>query len=117
VATNKKDRKRSKRRAMRVRSSIKKGDLPRVSVFRSHKNIYGQIIDDSKHQTVVSFASSQLEKHSGDKKEVAYAVGKELAQRAKAKGIDRVLFDRGAYKYHGRVKAFADGMRESGVTI
>ncbi len=117
MATNKKDRKRSKRRVIRVRASMKRGDLPRVSVFRSHKNIYGQIIDDRKHQTVASFASSQLEKRAGDKKEVAYAVGKELAQRAKAKGIDRVLFDRGAYKYHGRVKAFADGMRESGVTI
>ncbi len=117
MAITKKDRKRTKRRVMRVRSSIKRGTLPRVSVFRSHKNIYGQIVDDTKHHTVVSFASPQLEKHSGDKKEVAYAVGKELAQRAKAQGIDQVVFDRGAYKYHGRVKSFAEGMREGGVTI
>ncbi len=117
MATTNKVRKRAQRRALRVRASMKKGNLPRVSVFRSHKQIYGQIIDDVNHQTVASFSSAQLEKRSGDKKSVAYEVGKELAQKAKAKGIDTVLFDRGSYKYHGRVKAFADGMRESGVTI
>ncbi len=117
MAINKKDRKRAKRRALRVRSSVNKGGLPRVSVFRSHKQIHGQIIDDIKHHTIVSFASSQLENPSGDKKAIAHIVGKELAQKAKAKGIDRVLFDRGSYKYHGRVKALADGMREGGVTI
>jgi large subunit ribosomal protein L18 len=117
VATTKKDHKRSERRTLRVRSSIKKGNLPRVSVFRSHKHIYGQIIDDTKHHTMVSFASSQLESATGDKKTVAHMVGKELAQKAKAKGIDRVVFDRGSYKYHGRIQAFADGMREGGVTI
>lgn len=117
MATTRKDRKRSKRRALRVRSSIKKGNLPRVSVFRSHKHIYGQIIDDIKHHTMVSFSSSQLEKAAGDKKAVAHMVGKELAQKAKAKGIDRVLFDRGSYKYHGRIQALADGIREGGVTV
>lgn len=66
---------------------------------------------------MVSFASSQLESATGDKKTVAHMVGKELAQKAKAKGIDRVVFDRGSYKYHGRIQAFADGMREGGVTI
>lgn len=66
---------------------------------------------------MVSFASSQLENAAGDKKAVAHMVGKELAQKAKEKGIDRVLFDRGEYKYHGRVQALADGIREGGLTI
>jgi large subunit ribosomal protein L18 len=117
VATTRRDRKRTKRRTLSVRSSIKKGSLPRVSVFRSNKHIYGQIIDDIKHHTIVSFASSQLENSAGDKKAVAQLVGKELAQKAKEKGIDRVLFDRGSYKYHGRVQALADGIREGGLTI
>lgn len=117
MATNRRDRKRTKRRALSVRSTIKRGSLPRVSVFRSHKHIYGQIIDDAQHHTLVSFASSQLEKPADDKTAVAQLVGKELAKKAKEKGIDRVLFDRGAYKYHGRVKALADGLREGGVTI
>lgn len=117
MANNKKDRKRAQRREIRVRSTLKKGSMPRVSVFRSHKHIYGQIIDDTKHHTLASFASSQLEKPAEDKTAAAHIVGKQLAEQAKAKGIDRVLFDRGSYKYHGRVKALAEGLREGGVTI
>ncbi len=117
MATHKKDRKRVKRRVLRVRASLGKGNHPRVSIFRSHKHISGQIIDDQKGHTVVSYSSAQLPQKEGDKTSVALKVGKELAQRAKAKGIDRVVFDRGPYKYHGRVKAVADGLREGGVAI
>ncbi len=117
MATNKKDRKRAQRRALRVRSALKKGDVPRVSVFRSHKHIYGQVIDDVKRQTVVAFGSVQLDKPEGDKKTVAHAVGKALAQKAKEQGVDKLMFDRGPYKYHGRVKAFADGLRDGGISI
>ena len=117
MATSRKDRIRSERRTRSVRSALKKTHMPRVSVFRSHRHIYGQIIDDAKQTTVVSFSSSQLEKPAGDKREIARMVGKELATKAKAQGIDRVLFDRGAYKYHGRVQALAEGIRDGGVTI
>ncbi len=117
MAISKKDRKRIQRRTRMVRSALKKGVYPRVSVFRSHKNISGQIIDDLKHATVASYSSVQLSEKKGDKTSVAQAVGKELAQQAKAQGIDRVIFDRGRYRYHGRVKAFAEGLREGGVAI
>jgi len=102
---------------LRVRNRLNKGTLPRVSVFRSLNNIYGQIIDDNTHATLVSCSTLTLKDVSGDKKEIASAVGKELAKLAKDKGIDRVIFDRGSYKYHGRVKAFADGLREGGVQV
>ena len=102
---------------MRVRSGLQKGKLPRVTVFRSLKQIYGQLIDDKTGSTVASVASSQLKEPSGDKKEIARAVGKELAKKAKEKGVDRVVFDRGRYKYHGRVQALAEGLREGGITI
>ncbi len=110
MATNQKDRKRAHRRTLRVRSALKKGDMPRVSVFRSHKHIYGQIIDDVKRETVVAFGSVQLDKPEGDKKAIAHAVGKALAKKAKEQGVDKLMFDRGPYKYHGRVKALADGL-------
>lgn len=117
MANTSKDRKRTNRRVMRVRSQLKKGSMPRVSVFRSHKHIYGQIIDDTAHKTIASFGSIQLDKLDGDKSKVAHAVGKELAKKAKEQGVEQLLFDRGRYKYHGRVKAFADGLREGGLTI
>ncbi len=112
-----KDRKRTERRILRVRSKLKKGVFPRVSVFRSLSHIYGQIIDDNTHATLASSSSLQLADLKGDKKAIAHAVGKELAQQAKTKGIEQVVFDRGPYQYHGRVKAFADGLREGGVRV
>lgn len=109
---------RKNRRAVRVRTSIRAcSSLPRVSVHRTLNQIYAQIIDDSANATMVSFSSLELKNVSGDKKTIAHAVGKELAQRAQAKGIASAVFDRGSFLYHGRVKALADGLREGGLTI
>jgi large subunit ribosomal protein L18 len=118
VAVSRKDRIRSKRRELRVRSRIKAtSSLPRVSVFRSLQNIYAQVIDDSANATVASCSSQNLKEISGDKSTIARAVGKELAKRALSKGITAVVFDRGSSLYHGRVKALADGLREGGLTL
>ncbi len=109
------------RRLQRVRRSIKKAanGRPRLSVFRSSKQIYAQVIDDAKGATVAS--ASTLEKDlRGDIKtgatvEAAAAIGKLIAQRAIEAGVTQVVFDRGAYIYHGRVKALADAAREGGL--
>jgi large subunit ribosomal protein L18 len=91
----------------------------RLSVFRSHKQIYAQVIDDTEGRTIV--AASTLEKpmreqlKSGGTREAAAAVGKLLAERAVEKGIKKVVFDRGQYIYHGRVRALADAAREGGL--
>ena len=89
---------------------------PRLSVFRSAKHIYGQIIDDDARTTLLS--ASSLEKDfstSGGNKEGAAEVGKVLAARALEKGITEIVFDRNGFLYHGRIKAFADGAREAGL--
>lgn len=113
MATTKKDRIKAHRRALRVRAKVKRyGMPPRVSVFRSLNHMYAQIIDDMKQQTVVSCSSLEMSDIKGDKKVVAHAIGIELAKRAKAQGIEAVVFDRGRFKFHGRVKALADGLRE-----
>jgi len=85
---------------------------PRLSIYRSNKGIYGQIIDDTIGVTLVSASSKNA---SGNKTEQAAAVGKELAEKAKGKNIERVVFDRGGYLFHGRVKALADAAREAGL--
>ena len=111
------------RRKQRVRRSLaaNSGGRPRLSVFRSSKNIYAQLIDDAKGRTVA--AASSLEKElrgtlkTGADKAAASAVGKLLAERAKKAGIDKVVFDRGGYRYHGRIKALADGAREGGLNL
>ena len=108
---------RTKRRAQRIRSRFKGLELPRVSVFRSAKNIYAQIIDDRQQKTLVSCSSLELKDLAGDKKAVAYAVGRELAQRAINTAITKVVFDRGSFLYHGRVQALAQGLREGGLEI
>lgn len=87
---------------------------PRVSVFRSNKGIYGQIIDDIKGVTLAAASSKELGKE-GVNVEVSKEVGKKLAEKAKAAGIDSVIFDRNGYPYHGKVKAFAEGAREGGL--
>ena len=107
---------RAKRRALRVRKKFKI-EMPRVSVFRSLKYIYAQIIDDVNSTTLVSCSSLELKKLKGDKTAVANAVGKELAKRAQEKGIKTAVFDRGSFLYHGRVKALAEGLREGGLNI
>jgi large subunit ribosomal protein L18 len=109
------------RRRRRVRKAIRErsGDRPRLSVFRSNAYIYAQIIDDDKGETLV--AASSLEKdlrttlESAGNKAAAAAVGKLVAERAKDKGLSEVVFDRGGYIYHGRVKALADAAREGGL--
>jgi len=118
MSKHRKIKARAKRRALRVRRKLKNGaDLPRVSVFRSLKNISAQIIDDAVRKTLVSYSSLGVKELSGDKKTVAHSVGLELAKRAQEKGISAVIFDRGRFLYHGRVKAFADGLREGGLTV
>ena len=113
MALHKKDRITAERRKARVRSKVKRyGMPPRVSVFRSLKHMYAQIIDDMNHNTVVSCSSLEIEPVKGNKTAVAYAIGLELAKRAKEKGVDTVVFDRGRFKFHGRVKALADVLRE-----
>jgi large subunit ribosomal protein L18 len=111
------------RRATRVRRQIKKvaGERPRLSVHRSSKNIYAQIIDDSRGHTLA--AASSLEKDlkgalkTGADAAAAAAVGKLLAERASKAGVKEVVFDRGPYIYHGRVKALAEAAREGGLSF
>lgn len=118
MSIEKKIAQRTKRRTFRVRNKLRRinrdGRL-RVSVCRSNKNISAQIIDDSQHKTIVSFSSQQIENAKGDKSEIAKQVGLELGKRAQEQNVETVLFDRGHLLYHGRVKALADGLRESGL--
>ena len=102
------------RRKLRVRNRVRNAGRPRLSVFRSLQHIYAQIIDDTQGITLAA-ASSKALGLSGNKTEVAKKVGQAIAEAAKAKGITQVVFDRGSYKYHGRVKALADGAREGGL--
>jgi large subunit ribosomal protein L18 len=109
-----------KRRHIRVRKKINGNEhKPRMAVFRSEKHIYVQLIDDTKGFTLVSASSKELFT-AGDlkktwNKEAAKNVGKKIAQKALEKGITEVVFDRGGYKYHGRIKELADGAREAGL--
>ena len=105
------------KRHKRVRAKISgTPEMPRLNVFRSEANIYAQIIDDTKGVTLVSASSldKAVEGYGGNIA-AATAVGKLVAERAKAKGIETVVFDRGGYLYHGRVKALAEGAREGGL--
>ena len=111
------------RRKARIRRSVRAHAYgrPRLSVFRSSKQIYCQIIDDGKGETLC--AASSIEKGSrealktGATVEAAKAIGKMIAERAVAAGIKEVVFDRGSYMYHGRVKALAEGAREGGLSF
>ena len=111
------------RRARRVRMAVRRRglDKPRLSVFRSSKNIYAQVIDDSAGRTLAS--ASSLERSvrdslkTGADKAAADAVGRLVAERALAAGLREVVFDRGGYRYHGRVRALADGAREGGLNF
>lgn len=103
------------RRGLRAKAKIKGiKDIPRLSVFRSNKGIYAQIIDDKKGSTVVG-ASTQEVKDNKNKIESAKEVGKLLAEKALEKNIKKVIFDKSFYKYHGRIKALADAAREAGL--
>jgi large subunit ribosomal protein L18 len=103
-------------RALRVRSKVRgTAERPRLSVFRSNRAIWAQIIDDSKGHTLASAASANVTEKGLSKRDEATKVGQLLAQKAKAAGVAKVVFDRGPYLYHGRVKALADGAREGGL--
>jgi large subunit ribosomal protein L18 len=107
----------------RVHDRIRKkvmgtSERPRLNVYRSLNHIYVQLIDDHKGQTMVSASTAEGkkgERRTGGNVASAKQVGKKIAEMAKAKGIDKVVFDRGGYIYHGRVKALADAARESGL--
>ena len=111
------------RRKGRVRGALRRaaGDRKRLSVFRSSKHIYAQVIDDEEGVTVVAASSMEESAREGRKTgasvDAAKAVGKLIAQRAKEKGVKDVVFDRGSYLYHGRIKALADAAREGGLNF
>jgi len=108
------------RRHRRVRASISgTKERPRVSIFRSNKHIFVQFIDDDSGRTILSskiFSASKT-KIKGDKTDKAVEVGKIIAEKAKEAGISQVVFDRGGYRYHGRVKALADSLRAGGLKL
>ncbi len=115
------DLKTRRRERLRYQLRQKSAGRPRLSVFRSGKHIYAQVIDDAERRTLV--AASSLDKdlreslRTGADKDAAAAVGKLVAERAMAVGVTKVVFDRGSYLYHGRVKALADAAREGGLAF
>ena len=105
---------------MRIRNRFSgTAERPRLAVFRSNKNIYAQIIDDEAGNTLTAASTVEKDVRSKikytDNKEAAECVGKVIAERAKAKGIEEVVFDRGGFVYHGKIQALADGAREAGL--
>ncbi|MGE4518327.1 MAG: 50S ribosomal protein L18 [Desulfobacteraceae bacterium] len=109
------------KRKIRIRKKISGStECPRLSVFRSARHIYAQIIDDSNGQTLVSASTLDKELKGSEfenKTAAAVKIGTLVAERAKAKGIEKVVFDRNGYIYHGRVKALSDGAREAGLNF
>jgi large subunit ribosomal protein L18 len=103
----------------RIRRKVRGNtERPRLAVFRSVAHIYAQVIDDAKGVTIVAASSSEKDATgTGGNVAAAKEIGKRVAERAKAKGITRVVFDRGGYLYHGRVKALADAAREAGLEL
>ncbi len=102
---------------MRRRLRKVAGGRPRLSVFRSAKNIYAQVIDDARGVTLAHASTLEEKGQKGADKEAAARVGALIAQRAIDKGVTEVVFDRGGYLYHGRVKALADAAREAGLSF
>ena len=111
--------KRHKKRAVRTRSKISvTGQRPRLTVFRSNKQIYAQLIDDTKGKTLVAFSSKNLDVKTvkgKTKQEISILVGEGVAKMARTKQISKIVFDKGPYKYHGRVKSVAEGARKGGL--
>jgi large subunit ribosomal protein L18 len=106
------------RRHARVREKVRgSAARPRLAVYRSLTQIYAQLVDDDAGKTVVAASSLDAKDAKGKRTEKAKAVGALLADRAKSKGVTEVVFDRGGYRYHGRVKALADGVRAAGVKV
>jgi len=119
ASKGKKKRQLRRRKSLHVRACLRgTSERPRLSVFRSHTNIYGQIIDDESGRTLASASSRDKDFRdslSGKKSEIATKVGAQLATKAKAAGVTKVSFDRGPYRYHGRVQALAEAAREGGL--
>lgn len=105
------------RRHKRIRARIKgTKDRPRISIFRSNNHIFVQLIDDDKGKTLVSSNDLEIKgKKKLTKIEIAKEIGKEIAKKALAQKIKKAVFDRGGYKYHGKVKAIAEGARQGGI--
>jgi large subunit ribosomal protein L18 len=117
VSTITKEARRLKRRR-RVRAKvIGTAERPRISVFRSNRGIFAQLIDDSAGRTLAAVAWTEEPLRSLSRAEQSSEAGKLLAERAKSAGIETAVFDRGGYQYHGRVKALADGAREGGLNF
>jgi large subunit ribosomal protein L18 len=107
-----------RRRHRRVRGKVSgTAERPRLTVFRSNRGIEAQLIDDLGGRTIAAASWLHVKKKDGSKADQAAEVGKLLAERAKAAGIETAVFDRGGYLFHGRVKALAEGAREGGLTI
>lgn len=106
------------KRIKRIKAKvIGTGEKPRLSVFRSNRQIYAQLIDDQKGKTLVSASGSDLKEKNSGKINQAHKIGEILAQKAQEKKIRQVVFDRHGYKYHGRVKALAEGARAKGLVF
>ena len=106
------------KRRRRVRAKVVgTAERPRISVFRSNRGIHAQLVDDIAGRTLAAVVWTESDLRSLKPMEQAGKAGELLAERAKAAGVDAAVFDRGGYRYHGRVKAFADGVREGGLTV
>lgn len=117
MSIERKVKQRKQRRTLRTRKRVCNKELPRVSVFRSLNHIYAQLIDDNQQKTLASCSTLECKGLKGDKKAEAHVIGLKLAEKAKELGITEAIFDRGAYLYHGRVKALAEGLREGSMKI
>ena len=107
-------RKRHERLRLRISGSAER---PRLSVFRSAKYIYAQVIDDTTGRTLAAASSRETDLGGDSKVDVARSVGRAVAERAKAAGVSAVVLDRGGYQYHGRVRSLAEGAREGGLSL
>ena len=106
------------KRRRRVRAKVVgSAERPRISVFRSNRGIQAQLVDDLAGHTLAAVSWTESDLRSLKPMERAAKAGEVLAERAKAAGVDTAVFDRGGYRYHGKVKAFADGVREGGLTV
>ena len=117
-----KGKKEKVQRRQRIRKSIRDGMMgtsirPRLSVYRSNKYIYAQLIDDFEGHTLASASSREADVDGESPTDESRRVGELLAERAKEEGVEKVVFDRGGYKYHGRVRALAEGAREGGLNF
>lgn len=116
IDINKKKRQARVKKHRKIRSTLSgTSSRPRVSVFRSSKNMFVQVIDDVKMETLASVSSKEIKDFKGTKVELSSVLAEKLAEKMKAKNISKIVFDRGGYKYHGRVKTLADGLRKQGI--